>query len=124
MEKTLSLVQDLDFESIFETVPSIRFIGVCTTQGKLLDAQYRSGVTPLLSDRGLQFAVMKSAIRATTRIGENEEVGNPVYSVTMYENVKRATIPFGDNLLLLVSFEKNQVESVIMEKVLEFLSKN
>ena len=124
MSKTQSLVEDLDFETIFETAPAIRFIGVCTTQGKLLDAQYRNGVTPLLSDRGLQFAVMKSAIRATTRIGENEDVGNPVYSVTMYDNVKRATIPFGKDLLLLVSFEKNQEESKIMDKVLQILHRN
>lgn len=124
MSKTQSLVEDLDFETIFEAAPAIRFIGVCTTQGKLLDAQYRNGVTPLLSDRGLQFAVMKSAIRATTRIGENEDVGNPVYSVTMYDNVKRATIPFGKDLLLLVSFEKNQEESKIMDKVLQILHRN
>lgn len=124
MPNSQSLVHDLDFEIIFESVPAIRFIGVCTIQGKLLDAQYRSGVTPLLSDRGLQFAAMKSAIRATTRIGDNEEIGNPIYSVTAYDNVKRATIPFEENLLLLVSFEKNQEESKVMEKILEILHKN
>ena len=113
---------DLDFDTIFECDSSIRFVGVCTLQGKLLDAQYRDGISPLLSDRGLQFAAMKSAIRANTRVGDNEDVGNPIYSVTAYENVKRATIPFGKDLLLLISFEKNQEESKIMEKVLEIIN--
>ena len=115
---------DLDFDTIFESDSSIRFVGVCTLQGKLLDAHYRDGITPLLSHAGLQFAAMKSAIRANTRIGDNEDVGNPVYSVTVYENVKRASIPFGNELLLLVSFEKNRNESEIMKKILDIIQKN
>ena len=111
----------MDFETIFESDSSIRFVGVCTLQGRLLDAQYRKGVTPLLSNQGLQFAAMRSAIRANTRIGDNEGIGNPIYSVTAYDNVKRATIPFGDGLLLLISFEKNQDESQIMKKILDIL---
>jgi len=122
MVKMRGILRDLNFENIFECDKSIRFVGVCNTQGQLLDVQYRDGIVPLLSDRGLQFAAMKSAIRATTRIGDNEDVGNPICSVTTYENVKRATIPFGQDLLLITSFEKNQEESKIMEKILDILN--
>ena len=41
------------------------------------------------------------------------------FEVRVNENVKRTTIPFGKDLLLLVSFEKNQDESQIMKKTLE-----
>ena len=121
MAKIRGIPEDLDFERIFESDSSIRFIGVCNLQGQLLDAQYRDGVTPLLSDSGLQFSAIKSAIRATTRIGNNDELGNPLYSITAYENIKKASIPFGKNLLLLVSFEKNQEESKVMKKILDIL---
>jgi len=122
MAKIRGIPDDLDFERFFESDSSIRFIGVCNMQGQLLDAEYRDGIVPLLSDRGLQFAAMKSAIRAATRIGDNEDVGNPICSVTTYENVKRATIPFGQDLLLIASFEKNQEESKIMEKIIDILN--
>ncbi len=119
-----SIMHDLDLESIFECDDSIRFIGICSKSGQLLDAQYRPGTNPLLTDSGLQFSVMKTAIRSVTRDEYNEGMGRPIYSVTSYENVKRATIPFEKDLLLLVSFEKNQGETQIMGKILEILNQN
>ena len=64
-----SIIHDLDFEIIFELSSSIRFVGVCNMQGQLLDAQYRNGITPMLNDSGLQFSVMRTAIRSATRTG-------------------------------------------------------
>jgi len=119
-----SIIHDLDTELIFEISDSIRFVGVCTKGGQLLDAQYRSGINPLLTDSGLQFSVMKTAIRSITRDENNEDMGKPIYSVTAYENVKRVTIPFEKDLLLLVSFEKNQDESKIIRNILEILNQN
>ena len=122
MTRMQGIIWDLDFETFFESESSIIFVGVCNMQGKLLDAQHRAGVPPLLSDSGLQFAAIKSAIRAATRIGDNEEIGDPIYSVTAYKNIKKAVIPFGKDLLLLVSFEGNQEESKIMKTVLDVLN--
>jgi len=119
-----SIIHDLDTELIFECDESIRFVGVCSKSGQLLDAQYRTGINPLLTDSGLQFSVIKTAIRSNTRDDDNDGMGRPIYSVTSYENVKRATIPFGKDLLLIVSFEKNQDESPLMRKILEILNQN
>ncbi|KAF6243923.1 hypothetical protein C6988_00475 [Nitrosopumilus sp. b1] len=115
------LVHDLDFDLIFECSDSIRFVGICTTHGQLLDAKYRNGISPLLSDSGLQFSVMKSSIRHATRLDPEGNLGKPEYSITSYENVKRATIPIDSHLLLLVSFEKKADEGVIMKKILEII---
>lgn len=115
------LIHDLDFDLIFECSDSIRFVGICTTHGQLLDAKYRNGISPLLSDSGLQFSVMKSSIRHATRLDPEGNLGKPEYSITSYENVKRATIPISSNLLLLVSFEKKADEGVIMKKILEII---
>lgn len=117
-------IHDLDFDSIFEIHESIRFVGVCTTDGRLLDAQYKNGVKPLLTDSGLQQSVMRTAIRSTTRKGDEGLMGGPLYSVTEYENVKRATIPLDDDLLFLASFEKQSPENLIIPKILQKLHKN
>lgn len=115
------IVHDLDFDLIFECSDSIRFVGMCTTHGQLLDAKYRNGISPLLSDSGLQFSVMKSSIRHATRLDPEGNLGKPEYSITSYENVKRATIPIDSHLLLLVSFEKNTDEGDLMKKILEII---
>ena len=117
-------IQDLDFASIFEIDDSIRFVGVCTTDGRLLDAQYRNGVKPLLTDSGLQQSVVRTAIRSTTRKGDEGLMGPPLYSVTTYSNVKRATIPMDEELLFLVSFERDTQENVLIPKILDFLPIN
>ena len=117
-------VRDLDFDSIFEIDDSIRFLGVCTTDGRLLDAQYKNGVKPLLTDSGLQQSVVRTAIRSTTRKGEEGLIGKPEYSITKYPNVKRATIPLNDELLFLVSFEKEMDETKLIPKILNSLHQN
>lgn len=116
-----NLFHDLDFDLIFECSDSIRFVGICTTHGQLLDAKYRNGISPLLSDSGLQFSVMKSSIRHATRLDPEGNLGKPEYSITSYENVKRATIPIDSHLLLLVSFEKKADEGAIMKRILEII---
>ncbi|RDJ32269.1 MAG: hypothetical protein DWQ18_08820 [Crenarchaeota archaeon] len=120
-ETKKQVIHDLDFDLIFECSDSIRFVGICTTHGQLLDAKYADGVSPLLSDSGLQFSVMKSSIRHATRMDAEGDLGKPEYSITSYENVKRATIPIDSSLLLLVSFEKNADEATIMQKIFEII---
>ena len=122
--KKQSLFRDLDFDSIFEVDDSIRFVGVCTTQGQLLDAQYRNGIKPLLTDSGLQFSVIKTAARSATRTSNEGFMGKPIYSVTVYENVKRATIPLNNTLLFLLSFEKKVQECKLIPKILDILFLN
>ena len=115
-------IRDLDFNSIFELDDSIRFVGVCTKDGRLLDAQYKNGVKPLLTDSGLQLSVMRTAIRSNTRAGDEGLMGQPIYSVTAYDNVKRATIPLDDDLLFLASFDKESPEGFIIPKILQILN--
>ncbi len=114
-------LHDLDFDTILEMDDSIRFVGACTTDGRLLDAQYKKGVEPLLTDPGLQMSAMRTAIRSTTRSGDEGLMGKPIYSVTVYENVKRATIPIDDDLLFLVSFRKDANESKLIPKIMSAL---
>lgn len=51
-------------------------------EGKLLDAQYKDDIKPLLTDTALQFSVIKTAIRSNTRISEDKNIGRPLYLVT------------------------------------------
>ena len=117
-------IDDFSCEKILTLDYSIRFVGVCSTDGLLLDFKYRDDLNPLLSDNILKKAVKKTALRHASREENIGDMGMPLYTVTAYENVKRATIPFSDKLLLLISFERNKDETKIIKKILDYIPKN
>lgn len=107
-----------DYNEIFDLDESIRFVGMCSNQGRLLDVKYRNEIMPLLSDRELLYSIVKSVERINTRKESEGKLGPALYSVTAYANVKRATIP-ADGDLLFVSFERNGNEFKILNKILK-----
>ena len=115
---------DFSCEKIFLLDDSIRFVGVFSTDGPLLDLKYRDNINPLLSDDVLKNSVKRTALRHNSRCEDAGDMGMPLYTVTSYENVKRVTIPMDDKLLLLVSFERNKDEVKIINKILKNISKN
>lgn len=115
---------DFSCEKIILLDDSIRFVGVSSTDGTLLDLKYRDSINPLLSDDAFKNSVKRTALRHNSRCEDVGDMGMPLYTVTSYENVKRVTIPMGDKLLLLVSFERNNDEVKIINKILKNISKN
>lgn len=118
------LRRDFDPSKIFQVDKSIRFVGVCSKNGNLLEAEYRTGINPLISDNELQIAAMKSALRYSMRQDDEKDIGKIQYSVTSYENVKRVTIPFEEGLLLLISFERHKNEVEMISKIFDVVFDN
>ena len=100
---------------------TIRFVGMCSKEGKLLNVKYRDDVTPLISDRELLYSIIKSVERNSVRKESEEKLGPSLYSVTAYANVKRATISTNGRLVF-VSFEGNGNEFSIINKILKKLN--
>ncbi len=113
----------LECKEILSLDNSIRFVGMCSKEGKLLNVKYREGITPLLSDRELLYSIIKSVERNTLRKEAEEKLGPSLYSVTAYANVKRATIS-ANGALLFISFEGNGNEFTIVNKIREKLYKS
>lgn len=99
---------------------SIRFVGMCSKEGKLLNVKYRDEIIPLISDKELLYSIIKSVERNTIRKETEDKLGPSLYSVTAYANVKRATISANGGLVF-VSFEGRGNEFEIIAKILEKL---
>lgn len=112
----------INFEKIFSFDESIRFLGLCSKRGKILDVKYRKGVSPLISDKELLYSIVKSVERRNTRLDSEDNLGPTMYSMTAYANVKRATIPVNDDLLF-VSFERKGDEHKILNQILKYFQK-
>jgi len=109
---------------ILEVDKSIRYAGICTSDGTLVASEYKKEITPLINGTELEFAVKLSAIRAMERDILSAKLGRPMYSIASYENVKRATISLDKGMFLLVSFERNADDALIINKVMNELNIN
>jgi hypothetical protein len=75
--------------------------------GTIHAAEYRDGIIPLLTENESKLSFMDSTLRMTTRFDTQPKLGKPVYSFTVYQNVRRATmfIDSKDYPILMVSFD-------------------
>lgn len=109
-------------KKILELDKSIRYAGMCASDGTLIASEYKKEITPLIDGTELEFAAKLSAIRAMERDILSTKLGRPMYSIASYENVKRATISLDKGMFLLVSFERNTDDALIINKVMNELN--
>ena len=106
---------------------SIRFAGMTNNAGNLFDAEYREGMSPLLTKEETELSAATSIQRMETRKRLEIKLGKTLYALAQYEKVRRCTIPLSDNYstLLLVSFDNEaDHESIMREKIFPLLMKD
>lgn len=122
---------------ILEIDNCIRFAGFANNMGKIVAAQYRGELELVERDSGcslltkeeLELSAIESVLRMVTRKDMIAKLGKPIYSFTLYEKVKRATISLENNNyhlpILMVSFDNNtgpNHESIILNGILPLVS--
>jgi hypothetical protein len=111
---------------ILESDSSIRFVGIPNKMGREIVSSFRNNVTLLLTPQEIEMFAIESVLRMNTRKDYESKLGKPIYSFTLYERVKRATITLESEEypILMVSFEiKADHEHIIMDKILPFIRK-
>jgi hypothetical protein len=101
---------------------SIRFVGIATLKGAILAVKYRANLVPLLTQEETASSIKNSVWRMASRRVLEEKLGKALYVVATYENLKRATIPVGQDgqSVLIISFDiGSDAESIIRNKILK-----
>ena len=104
----------------------IRFAGIPNKFGKQIVVEYRKGLDSLLTDNESELYAIETVIRMNTRKDFESKLGKPIYSFTLYEKLKRVTIPLDnkDYPILMVSFDiEADDESIILKKIIPFVKK-
>jgi hypothetical protein len=112
--------------NIIEMDNKIRFAGIPNKFGKQIVVEYRKGLDPLLTDSESELYAIETVIRMNTRKDFESKLGKPIYSFTLYEKLKRITIPLDnkDYPILMVSFDiEADDESIILKKIIPFVKK-
>lgn len=126
---------------ILEIDKSIRFAGFANDMGTIIAAEHREALISaekekeqsLLTKDELELSAVESVLRMVTRKDTMSKLGKPIYSFTLYEKVKRATILLENSNnsycppVLMVSFDNNNEtgtyeESIILNGILPLVS--
>jgi hypothetical protein len=113
-------------KKIIEVDSTIRFAGIPNKFGKQIVVEYRKGLAPLLTDTESELYAIETVMRMNTRKDFESKLGKPIYSFTLYEKIKRATISLDnkDYPILMVSFDTQaDHESIILNKIIPFVKK-
>ncbi len=119
-----SLFEDV-CQNIIDLDKTIRFAGIANMRGTIVSAKYRAGLVPLLTREETIESIEHSVSRMSTRRLIEGKLGKTIYSITLYEKVKRAAIPIGKDgdFILMVSFDNEaDYDSVIRNKVIPLVS--
>jgi hypothetical protein len=115
---------------ILESDNSIRFVGIPNDMGKLIVSKYRNDIlVPMLSEQEIEMLAIESVLRMKTRKDFESKLGKPIYSFTLYEKIKRATITLQNKNnnkryypILMVSFDIDaNHDSIIINKILPII---
>jgi hypothetical protein len=112
---------------ILNSDKNIRFTGIASLEGKILAAEYRDSMKPMLTLQESELSMMQSLMRMSIRRTLEGKLGKTVYATAVYQKVKRATISLFNegeksDSYLMVSFDREANHEVIInEKILPFV---
>jgi hypothetical protein len=111
---------------ILESDSSVRFVGIPNKMGRQIVSSYRNGLTLLLTPQEIEMFAIESVLRMNTRKDFESKLGRPIYSFTLYEKVKRATITLESEEypILMLSFDiQADHDHIIMDKIMPIIRK-
>ncbi|HEY7694860.1 MAG TPA: hypothetical protein VH797_02020 [Nitrososphaeraceae archaeon] len=99
---------------------SIRWVGITNEDGIQISEKYREGLKPFLTKEENEDYASHTVERHRKRLKFQPKLGELEYALVRYESVNRAIIPINKNyyLLIAIDVEENDVDKIIVEKVI------
>lgn len=105
------------FRDIINIDPNIRLVTICDSNGNVMLSRHREGVQNLLDKQQSKKSLDLAMESWKERNRMSEQLGRGKYVLAEYEKIKRITLPFGDNLLLYLTTEKNSDHRKILDGI-------
>ena len=103
-----------DYKNFLEVLmvsnKNIRFLAICDLDGELLFQKRREDIKELFSLEETKEQLSRTIESWKSRSEIKEKIGNPLYSVTSYEKIKRMKFPIDEEHLLFISMDNNEDE--------------
>jgi hypothetical protein len=97
---------------------NIRFAAISDLEGNALATKSRPGSNLYLSSEDTQDTLKHAASAWKSRMKHYDKVGKGLYTLAVYEKLRRATIPLPDGNILLVTIDNEGGQKQILDQVL------
>ncbi len=105
-------------ERILKIDENIRFVAVSDMDGNQIVSRSRPGVGMYLSPSDTQETLQHAAAAWKSRMKHYDKIGNGIYTLAVYEKLRRVTIPLKSGNLLLVTIDNHGGQHQIVDKIL------
>ena len=110
-------------KNALELDPQIRFAGVLSEDGELINNAYKEGIDKLLNPEEVRMSFHYTIQRRENVSNLAHKIGNEQSSITKYEKVTLITIPLSSKELFLLSTEPNANYFEIIDKTVSLMEK-
>jgi hypothetical protein len=112
------------FESLSKEIlkisPSLRWIAIADSEGKILNITRREGLDPLMNREENQEYTLNAITRHKSRLKFEDKLGKLVYSLGKYEKLVRIVTPINNKyyVLLTIDVEEPHIDSIMKEQII------
>ena len=103
---------------LFNLDANIRFATIANKSGEILAKGSKPDTTLLLSPEETQETIHHAITAWKSREKHYAKIGDGLYTLAVYEKLRRATIPLPSGNLLLVTIDNAGGQQQIMEKII------
>ena len=109
---------DLFVNRLFNLDKNIRFVAVANKSGEILAKGSKPNTPLLLSPEETQETLHHAISAWKSREKHYSKIGEGLYTLAVYEKLRRATIPLPSGNLLLVTIDNAGGQQRIMDKII------
>ena len=121
----IPMSQTLDYETltrkIIEMDENIRFAAVSNMNGAVLSSTSKSNTDLLLSPEDTKETLQHAVSAWKSRMKHYEKIGEGLYTLAVYEKLRRVTIPLPSGNLLLVTIDNSGGQKQIIDRILNLV---
>ena len=118
--------QKLDYETklgrILALDENIRYAAVCDMEGRIITSKSKTNSELYLSPEETQETLLHAAKSWKSRMRHYDKIGKGLYTLAVYEKLRRVTIPLSSGNLLLVTIDNKGGQKQIIDRILNEVS--
>ena len=118
------------FESLSKEIlkisPSLRWIAIADSEGKILNIARREGLDPLMNREENQEYALNAITRHKSRLKFEDKLGKLVYSLGKYEKLVRIVTTINNKyyILLTIDVEEPHIDSIMKDQIIPKITQN
>ena len=97
---------------------NIRFVAISDLDGNLISSKSKEGADLFLSPESTQDTLRHAASAWKSRMKHFDEIGRGLYTIAVYEKLRRVTMPLSNDKILLVTIDNMGGQKQILDALL------